>query len=130
MYTAIVIALIAGGLAYLLIRSRHERQKQQEIVESYVADIFYTQSYRPKVSSGFTYGIPSFTLKFRSDNEKQHAISNGLTEQFIQKIQELCGHLTPRDETFDAVRAVAIYSEDDEKRWAEEASAYRSVRKK
>lgn len=130
MYTAIVIALIVGGLAILLIRSKKEQQKQQNIVENYVTDIFSTETYRPEVSAGYTYGIPSFTLKFKTDKEKQHAVSNGLTKQFENKIQELCGHLTPRDEKFDAQRAVSIYSEEDEERWKKDAAAYRSEQRK
>ena len=130
MYTAIVIALIVGGLAILLIRSKNEQQKQQNIVENYVTDIFSTETYRPEVSAGYTYGIPSFTLKFKTDKEKQHAVSNGLTKQFENKIQELCGHLTPRDEKFDAQRAVSIYSEEDEERWKKDAAAYRSEQRK
>lgn len=130
MYTAIVISLIVGGLAILLIRSKKEQQKQQNIVENYVTDIFSTETYRPEVSAGYTYGIPSFTLKFKTDKEKQHAVSNGLTKQFENKIQELCGHLTPRDEKFDAQRAVSIYSEEDEERWKKDAAAYRSEQRK
>lgn len=131
MYTAIiVIALIVGGLAILLIRSKQEQRKQQSIVESYVTDIFSTETYRPEVSAGYTYGIPSFTLKFKTNEEKQHAVSSGLTKQFENKIQELYGHLTPRDEKFDAKRAVSIYSEEDEERWKKDAAVSRCEQRK
>ena len=126
MYTVLFIAAVLVGLTILFVRSKHERRKQQDVVESYVADIFASQTYRPEVSAGFTYGIPSYTLKFKSDKEKEHAINNGLTGQFVNKIQKLCGDLRPRGEAFDAERAVVIYSLEDEKRWAQEAAAYRN----
>jgi len=125
MYTAFVIGLVVGCIAVIFARSKHKRKTQQKVVEGYVTDIFSRQSYRPEVRAGYTYGIPSFTLRFRSDDEKEHAIANGLTEQFVRKVQALCGNLQARNEAFDAERAVAIYSAEDEQRWAEKASAYR-----
>ena len=122
------IVLFVGCFALIFARSKHERRKQQEIVESYVIDIFSTQSYRPEVRARYIYGIPSFTLKFRFDDEKQHAISHGLTEQFVRKVQELCRNVKPRNEEFNAEGAIAIYSEEDERRWAAEASLYRKGR--
>jgi hypothetical protein len=121
-----VIVLIIIGIAILFISARCDRLKNQKAVDSYVDSIFSGQMYRPDVTAGTTYGIPSFTLKFKTDKEKQHAVSNGLTEQFINNVQELCSHLHPRGEVFDAEQAVTIYSKEDEKCWAEEAAAYRN----
>src|SRR5690606_38805986 len=126
MYSAIFIAIVLFGLTILVVRARRERRRLQETIESYVASIFSAQSYRPDVSAGFTYGIPSFSLKFKTDKDKKHAISSGLTEQFVRSIQELYGHLRPRGEAFDADRAVSIYSAEDEKCWSQEGAACRN----
>lgn len=122
--TLFIVAILVVGLTTLVARSKYERRKAQAIVESYVADIFSSQTYLPEVRAGYTYGIPSYSLKFTSDREKEHAITNGLTKQFENKIQKLYGSLRPREEAFDAKEAVAIYSIEDEKRWAE--AAYRN----
>ena len=126
MYIALFIAAVVLGLTILIVRSKHERQKQQDTVESFVANIFSEQTYRPEVSAGFTYGTPSFTLKFKTDEEKQHAITNGLTKQFLNNIQELYSHLRSREEAFNAELAVTVYSAEDEQRWAKEGAAYRN----
>lgn len=120
--TAIIIICFIALFAHAKIR----RQRYQDVVESYVNEIFSTQDYRPEVIAGFTYGIPSFTLKFKSNKDKEHAASNGLTEQFRKSVQALCGHLRPREEAFKADLAVAIYSMEDEKRWTQEAAAFRN----
>lgn len=130
MFTILVVAsIVIIGLIALFVRTNLERQRYQDAVEQYMNAIFSTQDYRPIVIAGFTYGIPSFTLKFNTDKEKEHAISNGLTEQFLKKVQEKCGHLRPRGEAFEAERAVAIYSTEDENRWAEQAAAFRNKKK-
>ena len=121
----VIAALLIIGFSALVIRANRERQKNQDTVENYVTEIFSKQSYRPEVIASTTYGIPSFTLKFKTDDEKKHAISNGLTDMFIKKIQKLCGNLRPRGEEYDAGRAVSIFSAEDELRWAKEAAAYK-----
>ena len=126
MYTALFIAVVVVSLAILIVRSKLQRRKQQVTVESYVTNIFSSQTYRPEVSSGFTYGIPSFILKFKTDEEKQHAISNGLTDKFLKNIQDLCAEIRPRGEAFESAQAVAIFSLEDEKRWAQGATVYRN----
>jgi hypothetical protein len=128
MYKILFTAIIIIGLITLFARSRRKRQRYQDAVDSYVNAIFSKQAYRPEVIAGFTYGIPSFTLKFDTDKEKQNAISNQLTNQFLSDVQALCGHLRPRGQVFNAERAVAIYSKEDEKRWAQEAAAYHNER--
>jgi hypothetical protein len=126
MYTKFIIAtIITIWLIIRFVRSKRKRQRYQNAAERYVNTIFSSQTYRPDVAAGFTYGIPSFTLKFKTNGDKEHAISNRLTEQFLDNIQELCGHLRPQGETFKAEKAVAIYSTDDEKRWSEEAETIR-----
>ena len=126
MYTTLLIAaIIIIWFIVLFARAKIRRQRYQDAVEGYVNEIFAIQGYRPEVIAGFTYGIPSFTLKFKSDPDKEHAVSNGLTEQFMKNVQSLCGHLRPRGEAFTAERAVAIYSMEDEKRWAQKATAFR-----
>lgn len=119
MYTALLItAILVIGFTVFFIRAKNQRKKQQETIENDVDTIFSAQSYRPAITSGFTYGTPSFKLKFETDEEKQHAVSNGLTEQFVQIIQERYDHLRPQGEAFDAEQAIAISSTEDEKRWA------------
>ena len=126
----VIVALLIIGFLVLFVRANRERQKNQDAVESYVTEIFSKQSYRPEVTARTIYGIPAFALKFKTDNEKEHAISNGLTALFVKKIQKLCGHLRPRGEEFDAELAVSIFSVEDEARWAKEAAAYNKEQKK
>ena len=118
------IAVLLAGIVItgliLMMRSKREDQSGQEIVEHYVNTIFLGQTYRPEVKAEFVYGIPSFSLEFKTDKEKEHAISNGLTDQFLKKIQELHGHLRPRGEPFNAAKAVAIFSKEDVNRWMEQ----------
>jgi hypothetical protein len=126
MYIFLVIAVVVIlGFVILISRSNRVRKVQQATVESYVSEIFSAQLCRPDVKAGFTYGIPSFSLKFKTDKEKEHAISNGLTKQFLTQVQGLCGHMTLRGEEFEAEQAVSIYSVEDEKRWSEQAAKYR-----
>jgi hypothetical protein len=122
----VIAALLIIGFSVLVIRANRERQKNQDTVENYVTEIFSKQSYRPEVIASTTYGIPSFTLKFKTDDEKEHAASNGLTDMFIKKIQKLCGHLRPRGEEFDAEYAVSIFSIEEEEQWAKKAAIYRN----
>lgn len=105
-----IVTVVILGFIMLISRSNREREIQQATVESYVSEIFSMQSCRPDVKVGFTYGIPFFSLKFQTDKEKEYAISNGQTEQFLAKVQGLCGHLKPRGEVFRAEQAVTIYS--------------------
>ena len=126
MYTILLIAaIIIVWFIVCFARTKNRRQEYQDAVESYVDEIFSSQSYRPEVNAGFAYGIPYFRLKFKSDQDKEHAISSGLTEQFIRSVQALCGELRPRGQAFTAERAVEIYSMEDEKRWAQKAAAFR-----
>lgn len=125
MYFAIFIAIVMFGLTIVVVRAKRECRKLEEAIEGYVACIFSAQTYRPDVSVRFAYGIPSFTLRFGTDEEKQHAISNGLTEQFVRRVQELCGHLRPGGDAFEADQAVSVYSAEDEKRWFQEGEVYR-----
>jgi hypothetical protein len=121
----LIAAIILVCLIILFARAKSQRKNYLDSAERYINEIFSTQGYRPEVITGFTYGIPTFTLKFKSDKDKEHAVSNGLTDRFMKNIQALCGHLQPRGEVFRAEQAVAIYSLEDEKRWAQKAAAFR-----
>ena len=113
------IATIIITFIFLFISARRKRKNYQNSVESFAKGIFQGQSYVPEVTANFAYGIPCFTLKFDTDKDKEHAISKELTAQFIDKVQDLCGHLRPRGELFDAKRAVSVFSKEDQVRWAE-----------
>ena len=126
MYVALIIAaILIIGFVVCFARSKRQRQRYQDAVERRVNEIFSAQDSRPDIIAEFTYGIPSFRLRFRSDKDKEYAVSNGLTEQFLKSVQKLCCNLRPRGEAFKAELAVAIYSMEDEKRWAQEAAALR-----
>jgi len=124
MYAALFVIVALVGITIVVFQTKRERKNQKNAAEQYVVSIFSEQSYRPEITTGSSYGIPTFSLKFKTDEEKQHAITNGLTDQFLRKIQDLCGHLRPRGEKFEANLAVHFYSVEDEKRWVQRAASY------
>ena len=126
----VIVALVFVGFFYLVIAGKKDRAKYQAAVEDFVDDTFSGQDYRPDVEAGRTYGIPSFTLRFSNDEEKDHAESNGITKIFLKKVQIMCNDIDVRGGKFDAEYAVTVISKDDEKRWEQRAEEYRRQNKK
>lgn len=126
----VIVALVFVGFFHLVIAGKKDRAKYQEAVEDFVDDAFSGQDYRPDVEARRTYGVPSFTLRFSNDDEKNHAESNGITKTFLEKVQIMCNDIDVQGGKFDAEYAVAIISKDDEKRWEQRAEEYRCQNKK
>jgi hypothetical protein len=124
---ALVVFIILVFI-FLSIRSSREKERYQMSVDSFVVEIFSGEDYRPEVIAGWTYGVPSFTLRFENDADKIRAEKSGLTKQFLESVQQLCCDIKPRGEKFDANLAVAIFSKNDEERWVKEASLINSDR--
>lgn len=120
-----VLVLVVIVFKYLAMKSSQELADYQSEVEGNVDSIFTSEDYKPEIKAERVYGIPSFVLLFTTDKEKNHAIDNGLTILFLEQVQKLCSELKPRGEKYDAKRAVAIYSKEDESRWAQEAKILR-----
>lgn len=120
----IACALIAFWVLSLFVRARKRQARYQDAIDRFVDFAFRDQTYRPEAMARSAYGIPAFALRFETDAQKEHAISSGLTEQVLSKVQELCGNLRPRGEAFSAAKAVAIYSADDDARWKRKAAAF------
>ena len=110
-------------------RARRRLKSYQAAADGYIQTIFADQSFLPEAKVEFVYGIPAFALRFRTDEEKNRAASAGLTRRFVENIQQLCGHLKPRGEDFNAERAVAVFSQEDEQRWKEQAASFRARHK-
>ncbi|XOV87368.1 MAG: hypothetical protein ACFHX7_20835 [Pseudomonadota bacterium] len=118
--------LIAFGV--IAFRANLERKKHQSQIESFVSEVFAGQPCIPEVKSQFVYGTPCFSMRFRTEADKDQAISNGLTDHFTKLVQTAYGHLKVRGESFDAVQAIAIFSLEDEDRWEKEAAAIKADR--
>lgn len=107
---ALLIILVAMIFLWMDRSASKKLEEQQNTVEKIVTKIFNASPSPPLVKAKYMYGIPSYSLTFKTDKQKQNAFEDGQIEAFLTAIQQLHNHLQPRGEQYDASQAVAFIS--------------------
>ena len=102
-YAFYALCLVVIWLVIARIRSGHFRQKHLVALQ----DAFSEKDMPvPQFKESYSYGWPSFTLTFQTEEDLRRAKEAGCISAFKQKIQLFYDHLGGAENPFDADRAV------------------------
>lgn len=98
----------AGGLvaiwaAVCIVQSRREKARLMVAFKAAFGDFDYPE---PKLKTGTSYGFPTFTLTFATEEALKAAQTDGRLGIFKYSISELYGHCGSASNPFHAARAV------------------------
>jgi len=124
MWIAIIVAVVAAAAAAVitpraLARRRRQLAHRQRLralqsdADRMSSEVFGAPSVRPTVEVSFSYGWPAFQLTFTSRELVASMKTAGLTDQYLKRIQELCGDSGSNEHPFDASRAVWFTSTEE-----------------
>lgn len=114
LYIVLSVFLSFGAVIFIFFRKRKRELIAHQIeAEKLISRIFSEQAYCPVVKANYIYGVPTYQLNFLRNEDKQDAMSNGLTQLFIEGIQKLHEDWPMENEGYDASLSVSITSTDD-----------------
>ena len=103
LYSAVVAALIGSWMLVCRIRFRRDHRRHCELLTDAFAN---SGQPTPLLKDGMSYGFPSITLVFSSEDELKQAQESGRIEAFKHTIQLLHKHRGTKRNPFNAECAV------------------------
>ena len=113
MWIAGIIGIIAVLIVGRIVWSSKKLRALRSDAEKDLAELFGTWSSCPKVNVKWSYGYPYFQVTFPSNEMLADARSEGITQMFLDRIQERCKAFGPRKRPFDASRCVWFTSTEE-----------------
>jgi hypothetical protein len=95
--------LVASWAAVCIVQSRREKARLMVAFRAAFGDFDYPE---PKLKTGTSYGFPTFTLTFATEEGLKAAQAEGRLGTFKYSISDLYGHCGSSSNPFDAARAV------------------------
>ena len=99
-------------LGRLLFVARKRRNELRLDIERISRDIFGECASSPSVQVGHSYGFPRFQLTFPSNELLEQAKSAGLTQSFLNNVQNRCIDSGSKRNPFEASRATWFTSKE------------------
>ena len=101
----LIVLLFLIAIALLMVRTPKKRLMQQKQYKEAFESVFSNISARPRYKQDYSYSYPRFTIVFASKAELEKSVASGSTEEFSQKIAELCKDWSKKY-PFDPERAI------------------------
>ncbi|MBN8458457.1 MAG: hypothetical protein J0M04_11535 [Verrucomicrobia bacterium] len=95
--------VVAFWAAVCIVHSRKEKARLMVAFRAAFTDLDYPE---PILKTGSSYGYPTFTITFATEDDMKTAQADGLLGIFKRSISELYGHCGSESNPFDASRAV------------------------
>lgn len=95
--------LVAIWVGVCIVRSRREKARLVVAFRAAFRDLDYPE---PTLKTGSSYGFPTFTITFATEDNMKTAQRDGRLGIFKRSISELYGHCGSESNPFDASRAV------------------------
>ena len=108
-----IIGAFVVLVAYGIFRGRRRMRFYESEGRAIFQDVYSGSLPQPIYQYRNSYGFPSFTIRFKTVNEKLRAEADGRNEKFKGSIGQLCKDAGGKKRPFDAARGVCFISQEE-----------------